>query len=745
MRNFRFGKTYKAVAVVLSLILASASLSGCTPKELSPDSGYDSHPWAEYRVDKVSFTPNVPDYTLEEDFSNVIDADRYITDGKFMELLEKNYFVVSDTYFDHFFELYEHNRYQQIPSFVTVDSVLNSFHNQFSFLLKSAEEKKMYGELIDMTYALLKSAEADYEHLKGSAWENAARRNLAYMSVAATLLGLPARSSQPVKLHTDVKDVVDQEVRLIYDGALTADSPVMNIGSPAEPLLEDYSQYIPRGHYGKSDNFKLQSYFRAMMWYGRITFRLSELDEAKSSMLMAYALTNSEAMDRWKVIYDTSAFFAGKSDDLSPLDYQNAARNIAGDSLDYKVLTKLTDENIQSFVDILEKLNHSKINSMPVYDPAIQPDRDAVTVGFRLMGQRYSLDADIFQRLIYREVGENKSGERRMLPKALDIPAAFGSKEAVEILKADGEFEYKDYEKNLKGMQEKIAKIDEKVWVSDLYWAWLYNLKPLTEDVSMAKGYPKFMRNKAWLRKNLNTFLGSWTELKHDTILYSKQVMAEMGGGGDLPEYDDRGYVEPAPLVYARLAALSNMLKDGLKSNGLITPESEENLELLSELCSRLKDISIKELENKTLSEADYDFIREFGGNLEHLWYSTFPEEDRSASLPYENPSMLVADVASAPGEVLTEGLGTLRQISVLVPMGDKLQLTQGLIFAHHEFTVPSAGRMTDKQWIDLVRSDEYYEIPNHPWIYSFYDNTNYLEFIYEDEDFDGYEDAVLY
>ncbi len=43
--------------------------------------------------------------------------------------------------------------------------------------------------------------------------------------------------------------------------------------------------------------------------------------------------------------------------------------------------------------------------------------------------------------------------------------------------------------------------------------------------------YPPFMQTQAWTRKDLQTSLGSWTELKHDTILYAKQVMAEMGGG----------------------------------------------------------------------------------------------------------------------------------------------------------------------------------------------------------------------
>ena len=52
------------------------------------------------------------------------------------------------------------------------------------------------------------------------------------------------------------------------------------------------------------------------------------------------------------------------------------------------------------------------------------------------------------------------------------------------------------------------------------------------------------MRSEQWARKNLSTFLGSYTELKHDSVLYAKQVMAEMGGAGMDEKPDDRGYVE---------------------------------------------------------------------------------------------------------------------------------------------------------------------------------------------------------
>ena len=53
--------------------------------------------------------------------------------------------------------------------------------------------------------------------------------------------------------------------RLIDAHAGFAESPIFGI-------TEDYSQYVPRGHYTRSE--ALEKYFKAMMWYGRIPFYL---------------------------------------------------------------------------------------------------------------------------------------------------------------------------------------------------------------------------------------------------------------------------------------------------------------------------------------------------------------------------------------------------------------------------------------------------------------------------------------
>ena len=108
-----------------------------------------------------------------------------------------------------------------------------------------------------------------------------------------------------------------------------------------------------------------------------------------------------------------------------------------------------------------------------------------------------------------------------------------------------------------------MADLTVPEWTETLNNAWLYSFFPLLEPVG--EGYPEFMRSTSWLDKQLNTALGSWAELKHDTILYAKQVYAEMGGGPPPPPRCRRGDTSNLCLnSYDRLAALTAMTRTGL-------------------------------------------------------------------------------------------------------------------------------------------------------------------------------------
>ena len=227
------------------------------------------------------------------------------------------------------------------------------------------------------------------------------------------------------------------------------------------------------------------------------------------------------------------------------------------------------------------------------------------------MGQRFTLDQYVFGQVMWRKVGTLE--QPRDLPKSLDLLAAMGSDEAYRLLIEMGENKYLNYETQSAKIKSEVSALEIDSWTENLYWSWLYALQPLF--AVKGQQYPAFMQTQAWLHKDMQTALSSWTELKHDTILYAKQVMAEMGGGpGEEPP---KGYVEPNPEAYARLLALVEMTKSGLKDRGLLDDVTGGNLDNLSEYLGFLLTVTQKELNRETLTDDEYWRISYYGGWLE--------------------------------------------------------------------------------------------------------------------------------
>jgi hypothetical protein len=245
------------------------------------------------------------------------------------------------------------------------------------------------------------------------------------------------------------------------------------------------------------------------------------------------------------------------------------------------------------------------------------------------------------------------------------------------------------------------------------------------------------MQTQAWLDKQLNTALGSWAELKHDTILYAKQVYAEMGGGPPPPEpVPPKGYVEPVPQFYARLAALTAMTREGLESRGLLGELDKANLQRLEELSSAFQVMAEKELRGEPLTEQEYEMIRFIGGELEHL---VMAAADSDAEDPFaqkymdEEPQVaVVADVATDPDPnsdgipgpvVLEEAVGRVNDIHAIVPLVEQdgsisLQIAKGGVFSYYEFAWPADDRLTDEKWRAML--DEGQAPPLPEWTASF-------------------------
>lgn len=625
-----------------------------------------------------NISPVADSYTLEKDLSNVDNLWQFYLDDKMTELLAKNGFVVREEAGREFFDLYERNRYNMIPNFVTVDSLMHTYHVYFAYLLKNIEKEYLADQVRQLGIKMLEDSKEQYVQLKGSEWESAAVRNVAFFTVGAKLL------DDTVQIEDYVSDIVESELSRIE----TAQGIMISAITDDE---EDYSQYKPRGYYeGDSD---LEAYFKAMMWYGRMHFKQEAEDLDRSALLITKALdSDSEAYELWQSVYSVTSFFAGASDDNGVCEYAPLIRAAYGEN------AKVTDliGNGDAFLDYRTNtaaLPVPQINSIPIED-----GEENVIPGFRFMGQRFSIDAMVMQKLIYSNVQSNGAGEKRMLPDVLDVPAALGSDVALNLLKENGVEDYPGYMENMEKLRGGINEADDSLWNASLYASWIQTLRPLLEK--KGEGYPMFMQNEEWAKKNLECFAGSYTELKHDTVLYSKQVMAEMGGGME-EEPDDRGYVEPEPVVYERFASLAEQTAQGLKKYQMLSDADEDNLVKLEELALRLQTISNKELQNETLTDEEYDLIRTYGGNIEHFWYDAMRANANSDTIfSEEYPAALVVDIATDPnGSVLEAATGDPSQIIVAVQVDGKIKLASGSVYTFYQFEQPLNDRLTDTQW----------------------------------------------
>jgi hypothetical protein len=361
------------------------------------------------------------------------------------------------------------------------------------------------------------------------------------------------------------------------------------------------------------------------------------------------------------------------------------------------------DANWQAFLLRVDDLPAPAINSTFANTTTAQVSER----GWRLMGQRFTPDGFIFQSLITDKVKDRK------FPSGLDVMAVFGSPVALDTLTATGETKYAHYPEQMAMLQGLVKGSPEAQWLYRFYSGWLYSFIPqvLPKDAA----YPPYMRTTAWNYKEMNSALGSWAELKHDTVLYAKMPEG-LGGGGPPMSGPAPAYAEPNPEVFYRLAFLANTLEMGLTarygfvlagepsiaSNGdFPLADQLTHLRGLAEKLQKIGDVAVRELQGQALTADDYDAIQaclELKECLDHGFYS------RDAPKP--DPIPVVAAVSGMEDKLLEAGVGELGRIYVAVPLEGKLEIAQGGVFSYYEFIQPRADRLTDEAWRQKLASN---------------------------------------
>ncbi len=642
-----------------------------------------------------------------------------------MRLLRQNGFVVTRGEEDEMYDVYIECKERHQPIFVTTDAVLHTCHIFFDYLLRILEIERLYGFATELTQKMVELSKAQYEEAKDEDVKEAARLNIGFFTVANKIFHPDVQSDYGLEdLIKKELSNMDAHEGLKFRELLTYVSNPSLFDTPY--AYEDYSQYIPRGHYTRNETFK--KYFKAMMWFGRIDFKLrpkkskTGLDHGRKMTLQAILMTDAlmkddKAYQLWKQIYEPTVYFVGKTDDLFADDYKTLIEELfpSEGSVDkYNEQGKLV-----LFIEKAMKLRPPKILSGAAFveDGAF----DETTKAFRFMGQRFIPDSYMFQELVFRIKdgkillkynGSGKPftlenvpavGPARAFPRGLDVLAVLGSKRALEILEKEGDTAYDFYDDQLLKLKKEFAALSREEWTQNLYWRWLHCLLPLIEE-NEDQRIPAFMKNSAWTDKEIQAVLGSWTELRHDTILYAKQSYPMVATAMPYKEPElTFGYVEPYPEVYKRIKDMMADLRNSLARLGINIEGIPERISRFEDILTSLVTISEKELNGVELTDVEYDLIWNIGRNLGML--KGFPRQImEKISSGTDDKIDLVADVHTDLNtqQVLEEGVGAPFNIFVIIKDGKGYRLCRGAVFSYYEFKHPMADRLTDEKWQEM-------------------------------------------
>ena len=673
-------------------------------------------------------------------------------------LLGRNSFVVGGEGRRQMFALYEETDYNNLPVFVSSDSLLHLNHLVFDSLLRETETKNLLPTTIDLTRHYLQASIAQSRtapNLRQDALANAA-----YWAVVARLLrgevstglqdapaGADADDVAKMKsnrakniaamnaltaslvpvlaaLPPEAKQLADAEISLIKKHEGRVSSPIFGgaltgVGRPKEPLIDtriDYSQFSPRGHYTRTE--ALRRFFLASRYLAGAPFR-STPAHLRRALLMANA-TDGTAQTKLQTSSRVMAQFVGQSDDRRFLDFLSIARGIYGADVP---LSSIGDaDKLTMFGNEVDKLPGPKI--APSGGPAMT-----------LFPSPYTLDAEAMQNLVYDrhapDVGTEL--EPRYFALGLDVMGVLGSNRARNLLDTftfGGTFfdfgvkesGYQNYARQFKIERAKLDALPESSWKKSFYAQTLWSLKPLLSNQSNPRY--KFTQNTSWADKQLQAGLGAWAELKHDT-LPKQPVAIEAGGEGGMSEVmledQPQGVVEPSPELFARLRELVSSERVALAGAGYLSTESDERLGAFGALLDMVTRLEKKQRAGTPFTRGEVEQLRFFGTFLEHI---TLISTEGQAQTMEDNDMAIIADVSSALStksnelRALEEGVGHALPIYVAFERDGRRQLARGAAYSYYEFTQPAAQRLTDKAWQDLLSTPGAPKMPD--WTKSF-------------------------
>ena len=634
-------------------------------------------------------------------------------------LLQKHGFVVTERLTSTSFgRAYLDIYHQDLPVFVSTDSILHALHMSYDEILVSTEEAYFIPKVTELLRKLHDEVPKLAEKYADTPQLVPMLRDLdLYLAVTLKLLNKPVSLVYPEN-QASVNQLLDA-----ISSQQALDYPLF-----AETLRTlDFSQFTPRGHYTRTP--ELTAYFQAMIWLGRTEVYLTKPKGAIpeptdadiqrqtiGAILLLEAAEASGVIPLLEEIDETLRFLIGESDNVT----LNNLREVR-DEIDIKDARELLDvavwKDFQATL-LAKPFSSQRILSQILFSSGASAGQIEPASAFLLLGQRFVIDSFITANVVFDRI---KGGVRRMLPSTLDVLFALGNDAAPQLL--EDELRQFNYAPNLASLRYLIDDYAEETWDETLYSGWLNSIRMLNppDDRSI---FPSFMRTAAWWQQKMNTQLAAWAQLRHDNLLYVKQSYT----GGIVCSYP-KSLVEPIPEFYDAVSRFANNAAQRFRGvrfeNAHLKDRIVTYFEEMSGICDALADIARKELVQTPLLDAEKDFLKRMlfdvpsGCTIEYKgWYSRLYYTREDGLLKED---LVVADVHTAPtdaaggfvGWVVHAGTGRINLAVVVCDHGDGQPSAYiGPVMSYHERVTTNFKRLTDEEWQTEYQASPSYRPP---------------------------------
>ncbi len=666
----------------------------------------------------------VSDYTYLDSIVAVYD----LTPGE-IDLIEENHFMVTErlsynSYGEALYDIYK----KDLPVMVTTDLVLHAVHKSYDAILKDLENHVMIDNLEQFCQGMYEGFHALQKKYGDASFQANLEQIDLYTTVALNLISEDSYAPQMVS-QSRVDEVLGWVAAEEFK-KVTLFSPV--------PMNTDFSQFKPRGHYEASGAHEMhfERYFRAMMWLGRMSFYLTPPitetpitpEQQKEVDISAFLLNelrnNSANKDLLEANNEIIDKLVGESDNMTPAEYTQLMSeqgiNSATDFLD--------EERYQNFRNAIEGNPdfQQRIASFPYLTNPCDEDPTQLPVAYKLSGQRFIIDSYIMGSVVYDRIVHEGHKVFRPMPNPIDAMIVLGNNDGIDIMQ--DEIDEYHYGPNLTALRYLVDHQDLDFWTKSLYGNWVEAIRTLGKPENIRQ-YPLFMRTAAWQHQKINTQLASWTELRHDNLLYASQSYTGTPGC-----FYPHSFVEPYPAFYATLASFAKESAGFYRQLPEFTNQNKvvEYYENFEEVMDVLQTLAEKELNQEDFSESEIDFLQKMLHAKNMVCYETidgwlvdlfYGGDEKATEIDY-----ITADVHTQPadaagniiGHVLHVGTGKINLGVFLAehPSCDQPVAFVGPVSSYYEYIEEDFKRMQDSEWSSRVWDKSYPERPDWTNIY---------------------------